>query len=103
MGQAYPLRPKILVGLVGFFSLSFIIFMPLLLYSSFSPALESNAIEQLGCTIAFSAEPPLYTSSTRRNLPLLAPESAHTLARRIQVTRGALPPEFSDSDNFLQV
>jgi len=103
LGQPFPRRSKVLVGVCGFTLLSIIIFAPLVLYASFSPALDRNPIDYVSVSLAFEGSPPLYTSRTTNPLPLLPVTQANELAALLQYTHPSLPPKLSNTDNFLQV
>ena len=62
VGTPFPAWPKCKSGLCFFLLIMMILFMPLLWYASFSPALTYNFVNVTAVDIGFSASPPLYTS-----------------------------------------
>jgi hypothetical protein len=63
--KPYPASMKLPLGIILFLLLTTILMFPLLLYSSFSPALQQNYITSATATVSISSAPPLWQSASR--------------------------------------
>lgn len=63
--KPYPVSLKAPLGIFLFLLLTTILMFPLLLYSSFSPALQQNYISSATASISISSTPPLWESASR--------------------------------------
>eukprot|EP01012_Entosiphon_sulcatum_P032918 TRINITY_DN4176_c0_g1_i3.p1 TRINITY_DN4176_c0_g1~~TRINITY_DN4176_c0_g1_i3.p1 ORF type:complete len:2539 (+),score=363.67 TRINITY_DN4176_c0_g1_i3:493-7617(+) len=59
--QPFPVLVKMYTGFVGFVILLFIIFFPLLIYSTYSPALTLNAVSAVSVQIQFANTAPMFS------------------------------------------
>ena len=63
--KPYPTSLKLPLGIILFLFLTTILMFPLLLYSSFSPALQQNFIASSTATVSIESTPPLWQSSNK--------------------------------------
>lgn len=63
--RQYPAIFKYPIGIVFFTLLTVILMFPLLLYSSFSPVLQSNSVVTLSTTVSIEGAPPIWESTNR--------------------------------------
>lgn len=61
-GTPYPRLWKILCGGLVFLLLLFVLFFPLLIYSTFNPSLQSNSITSISETLAFEGTSPFFSA-----------------------------------------
>eukprot|EP01059_Diplonema_ambulator_P001456 TRINITY_DN11229_c0_g1_i2.p1 TRINITY_DN11229_c0_g1~~TRINITY_DN11229_c0_g1_i2.p1 ORF type:complete len:1369 (+),score=458.47 TRINITY_DN11229_c0_g1_i2:48-4154(+) len=86
-GTSFPTLKKITSGWLLIAVMLVLIFFPLLYYSTFSPALQMNSVQQLSIGLAFDGAPPFY-----QNDVLIQGEASKDdeLAKALSRTRGSV-------------
>eukprot|EP01064_Diplonema_japonicum_P032387 TRINITY_DN6065_c0_g2_i1.p1 TRINITY_DN6065_c0_g2~~TRINITY_DN6065_c0_g2_i1.p1 ORF type:complete len:2680 (+),score=518.04 TRINITY_DN6065_c0_g2_i1:223-8262(+) len=83
---SFPAAKKITSGWLLIIVMLFLIFFPLLYYSTFSPALQTNSIKQLRVELGFEGSPPFY----QNDLLTVEGSKNSTLASQLSRTRNSV-------------
>eukprot|EP00754_Rhynchopus_humris_P030721 Rhum_TRINITY_DN15289_c9_g1::Rhum_TRINITY_DN15289_c9_g1_i1::g.144465::m.144465 len=87
-GQSYPRFNKCLSGLSLMVFMLFLIFFPLLYYSTFSPALTTNSVRQMTVGLGFDGSPAFYQNDIL--IPAADQKKDKVLAQQLTDTRKSL-------------
>uniref|UniRef100_A0A7S1I0S6 Piezo non-specific cation channel R-Ras-binding domain-containing protein n=1 Tax=Eutreptiella gymnastica TaxID=73025 RepID=A0A7S1I0S6_9EUGL len=103
VGAPFPAWPKCKSGLCFFLLIMMILFMPLLWYASFSPALTYNYVNVTSVEVAFEASPALFKSEVVIPQEQLRNEDTVQVGSWIQKMHPVLARHMLDEENSVQI